>query len=68
MAEAFDLTVVAEGIEREEQRDRLIDLGCPYAQGYLFGKPAAPEDLGHLFVPRAATAGLGARHRGRPEL
>ena len=42
VAEAFDLTVVAEGIEREEQRDRLIDLGCPFAQGYLFGKPAPP--------------------------
>ena len=51
VAEAFDLTVVAEGIEREEQRDRLIDLGCPFAQGYLFGKPAAPDELGHLFVP-----------------
>ncbi|HVA03975.1 MAG TPA: EAL domain-containing protein [Acidimicrobiales bacterium] len=54
VAEAFDLTVVAEGIEREEQRDRLIDLGCPFAQGYLFGKPAAPQDLGHLFVPAAS--------------
>jgi len=60
VAAAFDLTVVAEGIEREEQRDRLIDLGCPYAQGYLFGKPAAPDDLGHLFVPSGATSASGA--------
>ena len=60
VAEAFDLTVVAEGIEREEQRDRLIDLGCPYAQGYLFGKPAAAEELAHLFVPAPTAAGLGA--------
>jgi sensor c-di-GMP phosphodiesterase-like protein len=56
VAEAFDLTVVAEGIEREEQRDRLIDLGCPFAQGYLFGKPSSPDELAHLFVPASAPA------------
>jgi diguanylate cyclase (GGDEF)-like protein/PAS domain S-box-containing protein len=58
VAEAFDLTVVAEGIEREEQRDRLIDLGCPYAQGYLFGKPAPAYDVEHLFRPSGAPAAL----------
>ncbi len=58
VAAAFDLTVVAEGIEREEQRDRLIDLGCPFAQGYLFGKPAPPEDLAHLFAPASRPARL----------
>ena len=58
VAGAFDLTVVAEGIEREEQRDRLIALGCPFAQGYLFGKPAQPDDLAHLFVPTDRPAGL----------
>jgi len=57
VAEAFDLTVVAEGIEREEQRDRLIDLGCPFAQGYLFGKPAPAGELEHLFIPTSASAG-----------
>jgi EAL domain-containing protein (putative c-di-GMP-specific phosphodiesterase class I) len=60
VAGAFDLTVVAEGIEREEQRDRLIDLGCPFAQGYLFGMPAPPGELDHLFVPASTAAGLRA--------
>ncbi len=50
VAEAFDLTVVAEGIEHVEQRDRLIELGCPYAQGYLFGKPATPDEIAPLFA------------------
>jgi EAL domain-containing protein (putative c-di-GMP-specific phosphodiesterase class I) len=32
--------VIAEGIEREEERNALVDLGIPYGQGYLLGKPA----------------------------
>jgi EAL domain-containing protein (putative c-di-GMP-specific phosphodiesterase class I) len=30
---------VAEGIERTDQRDMLIDLGCDFGQGYLLGAP-----------------------------
>ncbi len=39
MAASLDLTVVAEGIETEAQRDALVALGCRYGQGYLFGRP-----------------------------
>jgi EAL domain-containing protein (putative c-di-GMP-specific phosphodiesterase class I) len=38
MAEALALEVVAEGVEREAQADALRDLGCGFAQGYLFGR------------------------------
>ena len=31
--------VTAEGVEREDQRKRLRELGCESAQGYLFGRP-----------------------------
>lgn len=36
-------TVVAEGIEREEQKDYLLRHDCDYLQGYLFSKPIKPE-------------------------
>jgi EAL domain-containing protein (putative c-di-GMP-specific phosphodiesterase class I)/GGDEF domain-containing protein len=32
--------VIAEGIEREEERNALVDLGIPYGQGFLLGRPA----------------------------
>ena len=36
MARALDLDIVAEGIEQDEQRDRLLELGCEHGQGFLF--------------------------------
>ncbi|MDQ5877744.1 MAG: hypothetical protein QG638_476, partial [Pseudomonadota bacterium] len=42
----LDLTIIAEGIETEEQRVMLADLGCHEAQGFLFARPMAAEDIG----------------------
>jgi EAL domain-containing protein (putative c-di-GMP-specific phosphodiesterase class I) len=39
MAGPLGCAVVAEGIETVAQRDLLAALGCPRAQGYLFGRP-----------------------------
>ena len=39
LAEVFDLDLIAEGIESESQCATLIELGCQYAQGYLFSEP-----------------------------
>ena len=35
----FGLEVIAEGIEREDQREALDGLGCQVGQGYLLGRP-----------------------------
>ncbi|MFK8023278.1 MAG: putative bifunctional diguanylate cyclase/phosphodiesterase [Ilumatobacter sp.] len=43
LADALDLTVIAEGVETEKQAEILTELGCRFAQGYLFGRPAPPE-------------------------
>ena len=43
MGHAMRMEVVAEGVERPEQRDALQRLGCDHFQGYLFS-PAVPAD------------------------
>jgi predicted signal transduction protein with EAL and GGDEF domain len=39
LANSLGLQLVAEGIERPEQRDALRRLGCPLGQGFLFARP-----------------------------
>jgi len=42
------LEVFAEGVETTEQRDWLADLGCEYAQGYLFSRPRPFDEFMEL--------------------
>ena len=39
LSHKLDLTVVAEGVEEEKQRDFLLKAGCDIMQGYLFSRP-----------------------------
>lgn len=39
MAKAFNLSIVAEGIELEYQAQMLREMGCEYGQGFLYHKP-----------------------------
>jgi EAL domain-containing protein (putative c-di-GMP-specific phosphodiesterase class I) len=45
LASQFGMEVVAEGIETEEQRIKLLDLGIKEGQGYLYAKPLPASDL-----------------------
>jgi diguanylate cyclase (GGDEF)-like protein/PAS domain S-box-containing protein len=44
-AKDLSLNLTAEGIETEDQRALLIELGCDYGQGYLFAKPLPSEEF-----------------------
>ena len=44
MARHLHIQVVAEGIEGWQQLEKLRQLGCAYAQGFLFARPAPAED------------------------
>ena len=52
MAKSIDIAVIAEGVETEAQRDILINLGCDYAQGFLFGRPAPVDDYERDWLSR----------------
>jgi diguanylate cyclase (GGDEF)-like protein/PAS domain S-box-containing protein len=58
MAHALEMSVVAEGIETNEQLDELASLGCDVAQGFLFAHPLPAETVAELRRGRSV-------HRGR---
>ena len=55
LAKSLYLEVVAEGVEEESQRNRLVALGCESGQGYLFSK-AVPLTEVRLQIERSAAA------------
>ena len=50
MAHALSLNTVAEGVETPEQLALLRELGCDYAQGYLFARPQPPTAIEGLLA------------------
>jgi diguanylate cyclase (GGDEF)-like protein/PAS domain S-box-containing protein len=45
LGKSMNLSVIAEGVENEEQAAFLLRHGCTRAQGYLYGRPVGPEEL-----------------------
>jgi EAL domain-containing protein (putative c-di-GMP-specific phosphodiesterase class I) len=45
LGRSLGMDVVAEGVETEEQRQQLVELGCTFGQGYLFSKPLILPEL-----------------------
>jgi len=54
MALALGMEIVAEGIETDEQREALANMGCHLGQGYGLGKPMAFDDFAAFLGTKAA--------------
>ncbi|MDQ0133105.1 diguanylate cyclase (GGDEF)-like protein [Neorhizobium galegae] len=52
MARALEMTVVAEGVETDEDAAELAKMGCHFGQSYLFGPPAPGDAVLRLLKER----------------
>lgn len=50
LCRAMNLSVIAEGVESEEQREHLAGLGCHAYQGYLFSRALPAEEFERLLA------------------
>ena len=65
LANIFGLRVVAEGIERPEQRERLLELGCELGQGHLLAEPLDADGTDALLL-RVGLLGSAPPDSARP--
>ena len=47
LAGTLGIDTIAEGVETQQQRDLLDELGCQYGQGFLYGRPA-PDPVARI--------------------
>jgi Amt family ammonium transporter len=68
LAHGLGITVVAEGIETDEQARRLRELGCDMGQGYAWAHPADPIRIGQFVARRLdVRGGRKAQRRSPPK-
>jgi len=58
LARSLHMTVVAEGVQDEEQRATLLKLGCEIGQGFLFSKPVAAAAAGRALASEISAVKL----------
>lgn len=63
LSETLRMTAVAEGIETESQRQKLLSLGCEFGQGHLFAPAMDSEEFWRLLTVRGVRTAEGSRWR-----
>jgi EAL domain-containing protein (putative c-di-GMP-specific phosphodiesterase class I) len=56
LAHSLNMTTTIEGVETEEQLERVRTLGCAEIQGYLLSPPKSLEEIARQFLPKAAAS------------
>jgi EAL domain-containing protein (putative c-di-GMP-specific phosphodiesterase class I) len=54
LSKTFNKTLIAEGIETEEQRKMLLNMGCSIGQGYLFSKAVQFAEFENMLLRQFA--------------
>ena len=54
LAKSMRLNVIAEGVEKKNQKAFLLEHDCNLIQGFLYGKPMQAEDIEKLFALKEA--------------
>ena len=50
LGQSLNMSVIAEGVENEAQKEKLMKMNCKKFQGYLFTKPLQAEDIESLIT------------------
>lgn len=53
LAKNLGLDLIAEGVEKKEQVDFLVEHGCPMIQGYYYSKPLCAQDCKEFLIANA---------------
>ena len=60
LAKCFNMISTAEGVETQQQLEKLQSVGCTEMQGYLFSRARPAAEITRLFMSQAKTAGDAA--------
>jgi diguanylate cyclase (GGDEF)-like protein len=60
LAQSMDMVTTVEGVETQEQLDRIKALGCTEMQGYLYSPPRGLDEIRSLFIERPLKAASAA--------
>ncbi|PKG22212.1 diguanylate cyclase [Niallia nealsonii] len=63
LGQNLGMEVIAEGVERKEQADFLLEANCHKAQGFYFSKPLPSEEINHLFKHQSFPNNINIKRR-----
>jgi EAL domain-containing protein (putative c-di-GMP-specific phosphodiesterase class I) len=50
LAKSLKLNIIAEGVEKKEQRDFIVENGCQNIQGYFYSRPVPADEMEYLLI------------------